>query len=205
MGRQEGQPSLACDRPRPIGGPIATGSVTGTTRSAPRPPAGRREDRFGEATGSPPRHRVARGGGPRRRIMNAKQSLGQRWEASRPTKTLTFWSCAGCAVATIVVGFTWGGWTTGGTARSTAQEAALGSRNELAAAVCVDRFKAAGDAPAQLVALKALGSWDRGPFVEKGGWAAMPVGAGNTDRAARLCGEKLAAVEVPMASAAAVQ
>jgi hypothetical protein len=137
--------------------------------------------------------------------MNAKQSLGQRWEASRPTKTLTFWSCAGCAVATIVVGFTWGGWTTGGTARSTAQEAALGARNELAAAVCVDRFKAAGDAPAQLVALKALGSWDRGPFVEKGGWAAMPVGAGNTDRAARLCGEKLAAVEVPMASAAAVQ
>ena len=71
--------------------------------------------------------------------------------------------------------------------------------------MCVDRFKAAGDAPAQLVALKALGSWDRGPFVEKGGWAAMPVGAGNTDRAARLCGEKLAAVEVPMASAAAAQ
>jgi hypothetical protein len=137
--------------------------------------------------------------------MNAKQSLGQRWEASRPTKTMLFWSCAGCAVATIVVGFTWGGWTTGGTARSMAQEAALGSRNELAAAVCADRFKAAADGPAQLVALKALSSWSRGEFVEKGGWAAMPDKVDPGKGAARLCADKLAALEVPMASAAAVQ
>src|SRR3954462_9095654 len=133
--------------------------------------------------------------------MNAKQSLGQRWEASRPTKTMLFWSCAGCAVATIVVGFTWGGWTTGGTA----QDAALGSRNELAAAVCADRFEAAADGPAQLVALKALSSWSRGEFVEKGGWAAMPDKVDPGEGAARLCADKLAALEVPMASAAAVQ
>ena len=138
-------------------------------------------------------------------MVTTKQSLGQRWEASRPTKTLTFWSCAACAAGTILVGFTWGGWTTGGTARSTAQEAALSSRNELAAAVCVDRFKAAGDASAQLVALKALGSWDRGSFVEKGGWAAMPDKVDPGKGAARLCADKLAALEVPMASAAAVQ
>jgi hypothetical protein len=138
-------------------------------------------------------------------MMTTKQSLGQRWEASRPTKTLAFWSCAGCAVATIVVGFTWGGWTTGGTARSTAQDAALSSRNELAAAVCVDRFKAAADSPAQLVALKALGGWDRGSFVEKGGWAAMPDKVEPSNGTARLCGEKLAALEVPMASVAAGQ
>jgi hypothetical protein len=138
-------------------------------------------------------------------MMTTKQSLGQRWEASRPTKTLTFWSCAACVAATILVGFTWGGWTTGGTARAMAREAALGSRNELAAAVCVDRFKAAGDAPAQLVALKALGGWDRGSFVEKGGWAAMPDKVAPGDGAARLCGDKLAALETPVASAAAAQ
>src|SRR3954468_3074802 len=174
-------------------------------RSAPSAVGRQARGSLRQTTGSPPRHRVARGGGPRRRIMDAKRSLGQRWEASRPTKTLTFWSCAGCAVATIVVGFTWGGWTTGGTARSTAQEAALGARNELAAAVCVDRFRAATDAPAQLVALKALGSWDRGSFVEKGGWAAMPDKVDASQGTARLCGEKLAALEVPMAGAAAVQ
>jgi len=133
--------------------------------------------------------------------MEAKRSLGQRWEASRPTKTALFWSCAVCVVATIVVGFTWGGWTTGGTARSMAREAALTSRNELAAAVCVDRFEAAGDAPAQLVALKALGSWDRGSFVEKGGWAAMPDEVDPGKGAARLCADKLAALEPPAADA----
>src|SRR4051794_4789916 len=138
-------------------------------------------------------------------MMTTKQSLGQRWEASRPTKTLTFWSCAACAAGTILVGFTWGGRTTGGTARSTAQEAALSSRNAAAAAVCVARFRAATDAPAQLVALKALGSWARGSFVEKGGWAAMPDKVEPSNGTARLCGEKLAALEVPMASAAAVQ
>jgi len=137
--------------------------------------------------------------------MTTKQGLGQRWEASRPTKTLTFWSCAACVAGTILVGFTWGGWTTGGTARSMADEAGLSSRNELAAAVCVDRFKAAGDAPAQLVALKALQGWSRGSFVEKGGWAAMPDKVDPGKGAARLCADKLAALEGPMASAAAVQ
>src|SRR4051812_46081128 len=137
--------------------------------------------------------------------MAAKQSLGQRWEASRPTKTALFWSCAGCVAATMIVGFTWGGWTTGGTARAMAQDAALSSRNELAAGVCVDRFRAAGDASAQLVALKALGSWDRGTFVEKGGWAAMPDKVAPGDGTARLCGEKLAALETPIASAAVAQ
>ena len=134
--------------------------------------------------------------------MTTKRSLGQRWEASRPTKTMLFWSCAACAAGTILVGFVWGGWTTGGTARSMAEDAALGARNELAAAVCMDRFKAAGDASAQLVALKALGSWDRGSFVEKGGWAAMPDKVDPGQGAARLCADKLAALEVPMASAA---
>ena len=137
--------------------------------------------------------------------MAVKQSLGQRWEASRPTKTALFWSCAACAAGTILVGFVWGGWTTGGTARGMAQDAALSSRNELAAAVCVDRFEAAGDAPAQLVALKALGSWDRGTFVEKGGWAAMPDKVDPGNGTARLCGDKLAALETPVASAAAAQ
>ena len=89
--------------------------------------------------------------------MPAKQSLGQRWEASRPTKTALFWSCAGCVAATMIVGFTWGGWTTGGTARAMAQDAALSSRNELAAGVCVDRFRAAGDASAHLGHLSEQG------------------------------------------------
>ena len=66
--------------------------------------------------------------------------------------------------------------------------------------MCVDRFKAAADSPAQLVALKALGGWDRGSFVEKGGWAAMPDKIDPGEGAARLCADKLAALEGPTAA-----
>ena len=48
----------------------------------------------------------------------------------------------------MLVGFTWGGWTTGGTAQATAKKAATGARQELAAVLCVDRFKTASDATA---------------------------------------------------------
>jgi hypothetical protein len=127
--------------------------------------------------------------------MSTKQSMGQRWEAARPTKTLTFWSCVACVAATMVVGFTWGGWTTGGTAQAMAKEAATGARQELAAAVCVDRFTTGSDATAQLATLKGMGnSWDRGTFVEKGGWAVMPgpKAAEAASKVARLCADQLA-------------
>jgi hypothetical protein len=124
----------------------------------------------------------------------------QRWEAYRPSKALLLSACAAGAVATMVVGFNWGGWTTGATAAAMAKEAAAGARQELAAAVCVDRFQGAGDATAQLVALKGLGNaWDRGNFVEKGGWAAMPGPRTSepASRVARACADRLALVEAP--------
>jgi hypothetical protein len=135
--------------------------------------------------------------------MFETQRLGQRWVGYKATKATLFWSCAACAVATIVVGFTWGGWTTAGTARSMADAAAASARDELAAAVCVARFQAAGDAPAQLVALKALGSWDRGSFVQKGGWATMPDKAEPAKGVARLCADRLVTLVPPVAAATA--
>ena len=137
--------------------------------------------------------------------MTTKPSLGQRWEAFRPSKSLTFWSCAACVAGTMVIGFTWGGWTTDGTAQAMAKEAAAEARQELAAAVCVDRFTIGSDASAQPATLKGLGnSWDRGTFVEKGGWAVMPgpKAAEAASKVARLCADQLALVEAaPTASA----
>lgn len=137
--------------------------------------------------------------------MDMKPSLGQRWEAFRPSKSLTFWSCAACVAGTILLGFTWGGWTTSGTAQAMAKEVAAEARQELAAAVCVDRFTTGSDASAQLATLKGLGnSWDRGTFVEKGGWAVMPGpnAAEAASKVARLCADQLALVEAaPTASA----
>ena len=39
------------------------------------------------------------------------------------------------------------------------------------APICVDNFRRASDAGANLVALKKVESWSQGDYVEKGGWA----------------------------------
>src|SRR4051794_41821570 len=132
---------------------VPAGDPRLSTRAAGVVGPGKQQARRGD-TGSP-----GAAAQRRRRMVTTKQSLGQRWEASRPTKTLTFWSCAGCAVATIVVGFTWGGGTTGGTARATALGAAVGARHELPAAGGVDRVRGAAGAPAQAVAAEGLRRW----------------------------------------------
>ncbi len=64
--------------------------------------------------------------------MANNPSLGRRWEGYRPSKGVWLWSCAGCIVATMVIGFTWGGWVTGGTATKMAADAAAGASAQLA-------------------------------------------------------------------------
>src|SRR5215208_4658138 len=126
--------------------------------------------------------------------MMETQRLGQRWAGYKATKTTLFWACAACFVATVAVGFTWGGWVTGGTARSMAAAAATSGRDEIVAAICVDRFQTGRDAHGPLAALKELQSWSRGSFIEKGGWATMPGQAKPTSTAARLCADQLVAL-----------
>ena len=65
------------------------------------------------------------------------------------------------AVATIFVGFSWGGWSLGSTADKMAKE-----RSELAvvaalAPVCADKFRALPDVAAKTVALSKVESWNR--------------------------------------------
>jgi hypothetical protein len=84
------------------------------------------------------------------------------------------WGMAGGAVALAVIGFSWGGWTTGGKAESTATMRANDAVVAALAPVCVDKFQRATDASANLVALKKYDTWSQGDFVEKGGWATVP-------------------------------
>jgi hypothetical protein len=129
--------------------------------------------------------------------MADKKTLGQRWEDYRASKTTLFWSCVAFGILTIVVGFSWGGWVTGGTAKEMVQEA----RTNLAATFCVQRFLNASDAGSQHDSLMKTSNWQRDDFIEKGGWAKLP----DLDRpiagVAGLCAEKLADVEVSASAA----
>ena len=127
---------------------------------------------------------------------NQKRSLGQRWDELQPSKTMLVWACVGSIAATLIVGFSWGGWVTGGTARTMAGDAGDEARGQLASVVCVENFMAAPDAPVQLAALKQISSsYQQRQFVEAGGWATMPGKDAADRRAADLCAKVLSAWE----------
>lgn len=104
------------------------------------------------------------------------------------------WGIAGGAVAAAIVGFTWGGWVTGGKADLEATQRANAAVVAALAPICVEKFRGSADGSANLVALKKADSWAQGEFVEKGGWATMP-GAKLPDRTsavAKACADLLA-------------
>jgi hypothetical protein len=96
------------------------------------------------------------------------------------------------AIATIVIGFYWGGWVTGGTAVEMARKGADSAVVSTLAPLCVDKFQHAANVATNMAELKKISSpWEQGAFVEKGGWATM-AGATSPDSAvARACAEML--------------
>ncbi|HWN14891.1 MAG TPA: hypothetical protein VNU02_13565 [Candidatus Dormibacteraeota bacterium] len=116
-----------------------------------------------------------------------KASLGQRWSAARPTKTSVFWFGVAAAVATMIVGFTWGGWVTGGTARRLAEASGEEAVAKRMAPMCVVRFKADPDRSEKLKQLRAVSAWEQGEFVKKQGWATMPGDKEPESRTADEC------------------
>lgn len=126
------------------------------------------------------------------------RSLMDRWDDYQVTKTQTFWFAAACVAATLVLGFTAGGWVTGGTAGERIAEAATNARHELATAVCVKRFMQAADAAPRLEKLKQAIWHERDELVSAGGWATMPDRKEPSIVLAELCASELAELEAPV-------
>jgi hypothetical protein len=124
------------------------------------------------------------------------------WGDYQPSKVTWFWSCVACVIATIVIGFTWGGWVTAGSAETQVAEAQEAGRAQLAATICVARFVDAPDAAVQLAALKDASSWNRDDTIDDAGWT-TPLGVEKpVSGAAKLCADKLVAMELPVEQAA---
>jgi alpha/beta superfamily hydrolase len=115
-----------------------------------------------------------------------------------PTNTKPLlWGAAIGAVACMIVGFSWGGWVTGGTARKDAAVAARDAVVMALAPICAEKFRAQGDAAAQIAALSKTSTWERGSVVEKSGFALMPGSKTADSDVARACAELLAAPVTP--------
>src|SRR5207245_10993267 len=103
------------------------------------------------------------------------------------------WGAAGGAIALAIVGFTWGGWMTTGTANKLADQRADSAVVAILTPICVDKFQQNGDATANLSALKKISSsWQQRNIAEKGGWATRPGATSPDYRSARACPENLA-------------
>jgi hypothetical protein len=106
-------------------------------------------------------------------------------------KRLLQGAAAGAVVA-IIVGFNWGGWTLGGTVDTVAKERADSAVVAVLAPICVDQFRQAANASANLSELNKISyAWDRDTFIEKGGWAIMPGSEKGDSAVAKACAEKL--------------
>jgi len=97
------------------------------------------------------------------------------------------------AVVTMIIGFSWGGWTLGSTAEKAMRDRAASAVVAALAPICVDRFRQATDVTANISALNKINMvWDRSTFVEKGGWATMPGTTSPDSAVAGACAELLA-------------
>ncbi len=101
------------------------------------------------------------------------------------------------AVASMVVGFSWGGWMTGGTAIKLANER---TNNAVVAAltpICVEKFLQNNDAKANLAVLQKISSnWEQGDYLQKGGWATRPGATSSDYQLARACADKLVQIKI---------
>ena len=102
------------------------------------------------------------------------------------------WGAAIGAIAVAIVGFSWGGWVTGGTSMKNSVAAASDAKVAALAPICAERFRAQGDSAVKIAELAKSSSWDRGNVVEKSGFATMPGSKTTDSDVARACAEILA-------------
>jgi hypothetical protein len=103
------------------------------------------------------------------------------------------WGAFGGAIVLSIVGFSWGGWTTSGTAAAAAERGADKAVISALSDICVFQFKAGADAATKLAALKAAPAYNRDTVISEGGWATMPGSDKPIPGVAQACGDKLAA------------
>jgi alpha/beta superfamily hydrolase len=100
------------------------------------------------------------------------------------------------AIASMVIGFSWGGWITSGAANKLATEQTETAVVAALTPICVEKFLQNSGAKANLAVLQKIASnWEQGDYLEKGGWATQPGATSPDYHLARACAEKLVQIK----------
>jgi hypothetical protein len=94
-------------------------------------------------------------------------------------------------LATVIIGFNWGGWTLGSTAKQLAEKSASTALVAALAPICADKFQQAADANLNMAELKKVNSWVQDSYIEKGGWATFPGMTSPEHGVAQACADLL--------------
>ncbi|MCC7271958.1 MAG: hypothetical protein IT561_04765 [Alphaproteobacteria bacterium] len=98
----------------------------------------------------------------------------------------------GGAAAAMILGFSWGGWVTGGTVRQLVSDGSDAALVNALIPVCVDISRRDPQGAERLAQLKGSSSYGRGDLVIKNGWATVPGTSDPNRRVANACADRLA-------------
>ena len=139
---------------------------------------------------------IARLGGEESFLPNWEEMSCKIWLGIRENslKRLLQGAVVG-VVATLAVGFGYGGWMLGSSAKTLADNTASSAVIAAVAPICVDQFQRSADATANMTALKKTDSWQQAAYVEKGGWAVMPGSKAADSGVSQACAALLSSVK----------
>jgi hypothetical protein len=95
-------------------------------------------------------------------------------------------------ILTMIVGFNWGGWVTGGTAQRAATTAANSAVVERLSSICVSQFNLDPAKTEKLTEFSAAKGSQRTSYVRDQGWATMPGEEKADNKVADACAKLIA-------------
>ena len=128
-------------------------------------------------------------------IANARErwaNARERWAEAKLTKTTVFWIVIGAILLTMFLGFSRGGWMTGGAAQKLSERTAQTAVIDRLEVNCLAQFSQDSQRDESLAKLKALTTTSqRRAYVIEQGWATMPGEEKADNKVASQCAEQL--------------
>ena len=106
------------------------------------------------------------------------------------------------AVATMIIGFSWGGWVLGKTAETKATTLVNAALVQAYGPVCIERFKLQPNVEAKWAELTKVDTWRRDNYIKESGFATPPGSTSPNAAVADACADalsKIIAMQTPAA------
>ena len=106
------------------------------------------------------------------------------------------------AIATMIIGFNWGGWVLGKTAETNATMLVNTALVKAYGPVCIERFKQQPNVEAKWAELTKVDTWRRESYIKESGFATPPGSTSPNAAVADACADalsKIIAMQLPAA------